>query len=108
LAGLPFHRFLTLSAEIDVEMRRIIEHKRKAGHDGNDMLSSLLQARDAESGLALSEDELIGHTHVFFVAGHETTANALTWTLFLLSQHPDLRPIWWTNSNRCCTERRLM
>jgi cytochrome P450 len=90
LAGLPFHRFFTLSAEIDVEMRRIIEHKRKAGHNGNDMLSSLLQARDAESGLALSEDELIGHTNVFFVAGHETTANALTWTLFLLSQHPNI------------------
>ncbi len=35
-------------------------------------------------------DELIGHTNVFFVAGHETTANALTWTLFLLAQHPNI------------------
>jgi cytochrome P450 len=69
-------------------MRRIIEQKCQAGREGDDMLSILLQARDSESGLALSEDELIGHTNVFFLAGHETTANALTWTLFLLSQHP--------------------
>lgn len=90
LSGLPFHRFLTLIGQLDVEMRRIIEQKRKSGGDGGDMLSILLQARDAESGLTLSEDELIGHTNVFFLAGHETTANALTWTLFLLSQHPEV------------------
>jgi cytochrome P450 len=54
------------------------------------MLSILLQARDGESGLVLSGDELIGHTNVFFVAGYETTANALTWTLLLLSQHSNV------------------
>lgn len=90
LPGLPFHRLLTLIGELDSEMRRIIEQKRNSGRDGDDMLSILLQARDAESGLVLSEDELIGHTNVFFVAGHETTANALTWTLFLLFQHPNI------------------
>ena len=71
-------------------MRHIIEQKRKSSRDGDDMLSILLQARDGESGLVLSEDELIGHTNVFFVAGHETTANALTWTLLLLSQHSNV------------------
>ena len=88
IPGLPFHRFLTLIGVLDSEMRRIIEQKCQVGREGDDMLSILLQARDSESGLALSEDELIGHTNVFFLAGHETTANALTWTLFLLSQHP--------------------
>jgi cytochrome P450 len=90
LPGLPFHRLLTLIGELDNEMRRIIEQKRKSSRDGDDMLSILLQARDGESGLVLSEDELIGHTNVFFVAGHETTANALTWTLLLLSQHSNV------------------
>jgi cytochrome P450 len=47
----------------------------------------LLEARD-EAGTALSEDELIGHAGVIFAAGHETSSNALSWTLFLLAQHP--------------------
>jgi cytochrome P450 len=36
----------------------------------------------------MTEDELIGQANLLFIAGHETTANALAWTLFLLSQHP--------------------
>ncbi len=47
----------------------------------------LIQARD-EDGRGLSDAELIGQATVLFIAGHETSANALTWTLFLLSQHP--------------------
>jgi cytochrome P450 len=49
----------------------------------------LLAARD-EDGSALDEDELVGHTGVIFAAGHETSTNALAWTLLLLSQHPDV------------------
>jgi cytochrome P450 len=90
LPGLAFHRLLTVIGALDSEVRRIIEQKRRSGRTGDDMLAVLLHARDGESGLALSEDELIGHASVFFVAGHETTANALTWTVFLLSQHPDV------------------
>jgi cytochrome P450 len=51
------------------------------------MLSMLLEARDEEGG-KLSEDELIGHAGVIFGAGHETSSNALSWTLLLLAQHP--------------------
>jgi cytochrome P450 len=49
----------------------------------------LIHARD-EDGTRLTEDELIGQANLLFLAGHETTANALTWTLFLLSQHPQV------------------
>ncbi len=90
LPGLPYHRFLNLIAQLDDEMRAIITRKRAAGKDDGDVLSMLIQARDAESGIGLSEDELIGHVGVIFLAGHETSANALTWTLFLLSQHPEV------------------
>ncbi|HEY9601796.1 MAG TPA: cytochrome P450 [Allocoleopsis sp.] len=90
LPGLPYHRFLNLIAQLDDEMRAIVARKREAGTDDGDVLSMLIQARDAESGMTLSEDELLGHVGVLFVAGHETTANALTWTLFLLSQHPEI------------------
>jgi cytochrome P450 len=51
------------------------------------MLSMLLEARD-EGGAQLTEDELVGHAGVIFAAGHETSSNALSWTLFALAQHP--------------------
>ena len=90
LPGLPYHRLLNLMAQLDEEMRAIITRKRAADTDEGDVLSMLLQARDAESGVGLNEDELLGHVSVIFAAGHETSANALTWTLFLLSQHPEV------------------
>ena len=88
--GLPYHRFLNVIAEIDNQMRLMISRKRAAGNAEKDVLSMLIQARDAESGAKLTEDELLGHAGVIFAAGHETSSNALTWTLFLLSQHPQV------------------
>jgi cytochrome P450 len=88
--GLPFHRMLSLMAQLDDEMRTLIRQKQAQGLDSGDVLSMLIQARDAESGVGLTEDELLGHVSVIFAAGHETSANALTWTLFLLSQHPQV------------------
>lgn len=90
IPGLPYHRFLNLIAQLDDEMRSLIARKLEQSTDAPDVLSMLLSARDAESGQKLSEDELLGHTGVFFAAGHETSSNALTWTLFLLSQHPQV------------------
>ncbi|MEO7092219.1 MAG: cytochrome P450, partial [Polyangiales bacterium] len=86
--GLPYRRFLDLTNEIDRETAAIVRAKRARSPEGaSDMLSILLGARD-EDGSALDEDELIGHAGVIFAAGHETSTNALAWTLFLLSQHP--------------------
>lgn len=85
LPGLPFKRFLDLTHAIDKETFAILDAKRKSP-PGSDMLSMLIAARD-EDGSALDEDELVGHTGVIFAAGHETSTNALAWTLFLLSQH---------------------
>jgi cytochrome P450 len=90
LPGLPYHRFLNQIADLDDKMRDIIARKRAAGTQERDVLSMLIQARDAEQGIGLSEAELLGHAGVLFAAGHETSSNALTWTLFLLSQHPQI------------------
>jgi cytochrome P450 len=90
IRGLPYHRLLNLFAQLDEEMRQLIRRKQASNtHDG-DVLSMLIRAQDAETGLRLSEDELLGHAGVIFGAGHETSANAITWTLFLLSQHPQI------------------
>lgn len=87
IAGLPYHRFLDLAAEISTGMRQMITRKRASGIDQGDVLAMLLQARD-EAGQELSEEQLAGHVALLFAAGHETSSNALTWTLFLLAQHP--------------------
>ena len=87
IPGLPFHRQLRLSARVERALGAMIAYKRRTGADRGDVLAMLMQAHD-EDGSSLSDAELIAHTLTLFVAGHETTANALTWTLFLLAQHP--------------------
>lgn len=56
-----------------------------------DILTLLLEAQDPETGRGMSEDTLRANIVTFIGAGHETTANALTWTFYLLSQTPDWR-----------------
>lgn len=56
-----------------------------------DILTLLLEARDPETGEALSEIEVRANILTFIVAGHETTANTIAWTLYLLSQSPEWR-----------------
>ena len=57
----------------------------------NDILSLLLKATDPETGQLLSETEIRANILTFIAAGHETTANCITWSLFLLSQSPQWR-----------------
>ena len=56
-----------------------------------DILTLLLAAQDPETGLGMSADDLRANIVTFIGAGHETTANAMTWCLYLLSQAPDWR-----------------
>jgi cytochrome P450 len=68
----------------------IIEEHRHAARAGNvpvDLLSMLLDVRDDDTGQGFTDEQLRNETITFLLAGHETTANALTWTFYLLSQH---------------------
>ena len=67
-----------------------------------DLLTLLLQAEDPQTGARLSESEVRSNVLTFISAGHETTANSLTWSLFLLSQAPD-----WCDRLRAEAEREL-
>ena len=87
LPGLPYHRLLKLSEHLESEIEAIIRQKRISGVDQGDVLSMLLQVHD-EDGTQMTDDELVGQVATLFVAGHDITARVLTWTLFLLSQHP--------------------
>jgi cytochrome P450 len=72
---------------LEAALYAAIARKRQNSLDTGDALSILLDAQD-EDGSTLTDTELLGHLTTLFTAGHETTASALTWTLFLLSQHP--------------------
>lgn len=60
------------------------------GEPGSDLLGLLLQARDPETGQPLSDESIIDNLLTFVAAGHETTALALTWTLRMLAEHPEI------------------
>jgi cytochrome P450 len=74
------------------EVRRLLDRRRSDRDAGRrippDVVTLLLDARDSETGAALSDDVIHDNLVTFIGAGHETTANALTWTLFLLSEFP--------------------
>lgn len=67
---------------------RLMIDRRRGETPGDDVLSLLIQARDGDGGV--SDDELVGHVALIFGAAHLTTAHTLTWTLFLLGQHPEV------------------
>lgn len=67
----------------------IIEERRKTGEDTGDLLSMLLLSKD-ENGEGMNDQQVHDEAITLVLAGHETTSNALTWTLYLLSQHPEI------------------
>jgi len=73
-------------------MQVFIRDHRAKGATSDDLLSRLLHASDVEGdGSVMNDRQLRDEAITLFTAGHETTANALTFTLYLLSQHPDVR-----------------
>jgi cytochrome P450 len=73
--------------QIEKVLYRIIAEKRASGRDAGDLLSMLLAAQD-EDGSRMTDKQLRDEAITLFLAGHETTANALSWTWWLLAQNP--------------------
>ncbi|GIH16262.1 cytochrome P450 [Rugosimonospora africana] len=100
-ADLPWMRFLDLlplpstrrwnadRRKLDGMVHDLIADRRAAGGSGSDLLSLLLAARDAETGEAMPDSQVRDEAVTLLLAGHETTANALAWSLHLLGTHPD-------------------
>lgn len=86
-----FHRsaFKAAVAEIDEIMFTLIAARREDTSNGNDVLSHLLDAHKAEDETRLSDTELRDAAITLLLAGHETTANALAWTFYLVAKAPD-------------------
>lgn len=75
--------------KLDEIIYGFIGERRKSGEDKGDLLSMLLLATD-EDGSQMTDKQVRDECLTIFLAGHETTANALTWTWYLLSQHPEI------------------
>jgi cytochrome P450 len=75
---------------LDATIFRIIEERRRSGIDRGDLLSMLLLAQDEEGGGGMTDRQVRDEAMTLFLAGHETTANALSWTWYLLAQHPEV------------------
>ncbi|MGO0059288.1 cytochrome P450 [Brevibacillus fluminis] len=77
---------------LDKTIYAIIDARRKEppGTEHTDLLAMLLAARDEEDGTGMSDKQVRDEVMTIFVAGHETTANTLSWTWYLLSQHPEI------------------
>jgi cytochrome P450 len=85
-------RFARARGRLDATIYRLIAERRgerARGEERGDLLSMMLAAQDAEGdGGSMTDEQLRDEAMTLFLAGHETTSNALTWTWYLLSQHP--------------------
>lgn len=84
----PYRRLLKHAEYLEGKILAMLRTKEAANCQGQDVLSILMRGRHTP-GQALTDGELVGHAMTLFLAAFETTANTLTWTLFLLDQHPN-------------------
>ncbi|MCA9171717.1 MAG: cytochrome P450 [Planctomycetales bacterium] len=84
-------RFKRAARQLNEIVLALIRRRRDEGGDRGDLLSTLIRARDEESGEQMTDEQLRTEVLTFLIAGHETTAKALTWTIFLLASHAHFR-----------------
>lgn len=88
LPGTPFRKLLRSCEMMEGRLLRLIR-ERHANAGGRDAFSILVHAHE-EDGSRLSDEELVAQSSLIYVAGYETTAMSLTWTLLMLALHPEV------------------
>lgn len=86
-----FRRFHSANKQLAQLIDEMIRQHRNMDVPSDDLLTMLMEARDEDTGEGMTDQQLRDESITLFSAGHETTANALTWTLYLLSKHPEIR-----------------
>ncbi len=81
-------RMRSAVALLDRRVQRMIDERRASGAYGEDLLGRLLTAQDEDDGAVMSDRQVRDEVLTLFVAGHETTATSLAWSLYLLARHP--------------------
>src|SRR5208282_1936698 len=69
---------------------QLAAQRRKEKKDSTDILGMLMASRDNKTGQPMTDRQLVNEIRTLIVAGHETTASTLSWTWYLLSQHPEV------------------
>jgi cytochrome P450 len=85
----------------------LVDRRRRTPEEHFDFLSMLMASRDRETDEAMSDKELIDEVLTLIVAGHETTAAALTWTWYLISQHPEAQARLQAEADRMSPDHTL-
>ncbi|HXZ05403.1 MAG TPA: cytochrome P450, partial [Ktedonobacteraceae bacterium] len=83
-------RLLEANRSLEQVIYHIIAERRQQNKDTGDLLSMLLSARDEDTGEGMNDQQIRDELMTMLIAGHETTANALAWTWYLLSQHAEV------------------
>jgi cytochrome P450 len=84
-------RYLLSRGQVLNVLRKFVANRRASGKERDDLLGRLLAAKTPDGKPAMSEQQLIDECVTLFAAGHETTANALTFTLWLLALNPQVQ-----------------
>lgn len=100
-------RFNRAKETIDRVIYKIISERRASGEDRGDLLSTLLLAQDEDDGGRMTDEQVRDECLTLFLAGHETTANALTWTWYLLAQNPEIERKFHQEIDRVLPAKRL-
>ena len=103
-AAAPALRFFNEAVDAIIAARKALFDR--GGEAPRDLLTLLIAAKDPETGAGLPDASIRANIVTFIMAGHETTANGLTWTLYLLSQSPEWRERAESGSGRGCSIRK--
>ncbi len=98
--------FESALTRLDDTVYRLIQERRKTNEDHGDLLSMLLLVQDAEEeGGRMTDLQVRDEAMTIFLAGHETSANALAWSWHLLAQHPEIEAQFHEEIDRVLTGR---
>lgn len=79
-----------MSEEVRDILRGIMEVRRKQTEVVGDLLDMLMYSKYEDTGECMTDDQILDEAVIIFTAGHETTANSLSWCFYLLAQHPEV------------------
>jgi cytochrome P450 len=87
IVGTPYRRMMKHAEEIETAVRSLVKTRAARQTESNDLISILAQA---QANGHMTEGQMVGQIAFLFASSYETMSSALTWTLFLLSQHPSV------------------
>ncbi len=83
-------KYKDIALDIEEVILKIIRSRKELKEQPDDLLGMLINTRYEDTGEAMSEEQLLWESNILFVAGHETSANALSWMLYKLAKHKDV------------------